>query len=160
MVNPKKIAMFLPACVLAAVTVLYAADQNKPAGGDAVNKSVAAAPAKPAPAASGVVVFKDPVTGQIRQPEAAEIRQLLQQAPVGKAAPMQTEAVRHLSGPRGEVGMTLPESSMISVVVTKGADGKLATECVGGGQAAAAARVTAGATASKKVENKEALDVK
>ena len=160
MVYLKKIATILPACVLAAVTVLYAADQNKPAGGDAVNKSAAAAPAKPAPAPSGVVVFKDPATGQIRQPEAGEMLQLLQKAPLPEGSLLQGEPVRQLQGPRGMVGMTVPESSMVSIVVTKGADGKLVTECVSGGQAAAAARAAAGTTASKTVENKEALDVK
>lgn len=162
MVNPM-MRIVLPMCVLAALTVVSAADQNKPAAPDGAKKTTQATPAKPAvsktaPAgAGGVVVFKDPVTGQIRQPDASEIGGLLQQGP-GAAAATAGEAVQELKGPGGAVGMTLPESSMVFMVATKEPDGRLVTDCVTGAKAAAA-RVAVGQTA-KKLEKKENLDVK
>ncbi len=146
-----KMGVVLLVCMLAAVTLLRAADPAKPAATDAT-----APAAKPAPAASGVVVFKDPVTGKIRQPEPEEIRQLLRQSPGGEGAVVQGETVRQVRGPQRGVGMILPESTMVSIVVTKGPDGKLSSECVSGGQKAAEARVAAAAQSKK---TKEASDV-
>jgi len=155
MVKPT-LRMILLACALVAVTVVCAVAQDKP---DAANKGAAAAPATK-PAAGGVVVFKDPVTGTIRQPDAAEIGQLQQQAAAAKTSMVTGATVQQIQGAGRGVGMMLPEDSMVSIVATKGADGKVTTQCVGGGQTAAAAKVAAGAQASKTPQTKEAPDVK
>lgn len=143
-----KMGVRLLVCVFAAAAWLSAADRDKPA-----------APSAAAPAAGGVVVFKDPATGQTRQPQPGEVRALLQKSPLSRSRLMRTE-VLELQGPGRGVGMTLPESTMVSIVVTKGPDGKLSGECVGGGQKGAQDRLAAAAHALRAAGNKGASDVK
>ncbi len=85
----------------------------------------------------GVVVFKDPATGKIRQPEASEIGTLVNQPaasaqrkaiPATASAPFTTKS--------GAVGVKLGADSMSYVVVTKSADGKMTQACVTGDKAA------------------------
>lgn len=104
--------------------------------------------------AGGVVVFIDPATGKIRQPDASEIGGLTTPAgPVGSRTPAtisqgqdpaapRTPATL-LQGPGGAVGIKLGEDSLTYMVVTKAPDGQLAMDCVTGDKAAAA-RVTPG----------------
>jgi hypothetical protein len=103
--------------------------------------------AAPAPPSAGVVVFIDPATGQIRQPEAAEIGTL---SP--PSAPSPTEGInaaaaaqrhtpdehREFRGAGGAIGVKLGDDSLSYMVVSKTSDGKLAEDCVTGADAAAA----------------------
>jgi len=91
----------------------------------------------PAPAkASGIMVFVDPTTRQIRQPDASEIGTL------GSASQSSTAAVpptapRTIQGTGGAVGLLLDDSAMSFMVATRKSDGKLDVECVtGAGEAA------------------------
>ena len=102
-----------------------------------------AAPEQPA-AAGGLVVFIDPDTGKIRQPDAAEIGTLSgTPAPAnagGANAPMARQPVTRPVEFRGVGnirGIKLGEDSLSYMVVTKTPDGKLAEACVTGDKAAA-----------------------
>jgi hypothetical protein len=132
----KKLANLLGISVLLASGLSSAYGQATPvtANGNQPPKTEKSAPApKVAPkvSAPGMVVFKDPVTGQIRQPNAGEIEELLQ-----SANPVQSLAIRRgaqtITGPGTAVGIRLDDSYMTSMVMTKGADGKLEMECVTG----------------------------
>jgi hypothetical protein len=92
---------------------------------------------KPAEKTPGVVVFIDPATGKIRQPDPSEIGALT--APAGPVAP-RTPATQ-LQGPNGAVGIKLSGESLTYMVVTKTPDGKLDMDCVTG-EKTANARVT------------------
>jgi hypothetical protein len=107
----------------------------------AVKATTQAAPQQAAPAA-GMVVFVDPVTGQIRQPDAAEIgtltgagngnaRTTLQSTPAS-AQPIM------INGPGGGIGVRLGEDSLSYMVVTRTPEGKLVEDCVTGEKAASA----------------------
>src|ERR1051325_10669895 len=85
----------------------------------------------------GVVVFIDPATVKIRQPDASEIGALI--APAGPVTP-RTPGTQ-LQGPGGAVGVKLGAESLTYMVVTKSPDGKLDMDCVTGDKAANA-RVT------------------
>jgi len=131
----------------AATATAFAADQP-PGPQDSKNAVQAsgkesapktAVPQKAAPA-GGVVVFIDPATGKIRQPDASEIGGLVP-AP-GSVAPKAPEPTM-IQGPGGAVGAMLGEDALTYMVVTAAPDGKLAMDCVTGDQAAAA-RVAAG----------------
>jgi len=116
---------------------------KKPAGDDRTGgKTAGATPLVPA---GGVVVFIDPATGKIRQPDASEIGGLV--PPAGPAPKALAPAL--IQGPGGAVGVRLGEDSLAYMVVTAAPDGKLATDCVTGDKAAAA-RVTAGPAAKAK----------
>jgi hypothetical protein len=109
----------------------------------------------PVPSAGGLTVFIDPATGRIRQPGADEIGALLSSRPAAAsgAAPV---VQRALQG--GGFAVTLDPSFDSYVVVSKNADGSLASDCVVGDEKAMTA-VTAGV---KKVpapqKKKGALD--
>jgi len=108
-------------------------------------KRTAARTATQQPAsAGGVVVFVDPATGKIRQPSPSEIGVL-----VGTTPPAAAPAVPTIHGPGGAIGMKLDDNSLVYTVVTKAPDGKLATECVEGGKAAAT-RVAGSGTSKAK----------
>ncbi len=115
----------------------------------------AAAEAKAAPAVpaqeGGVVVFRDPVTGKIRQPDAAEIGELTK----SKGSAAQANAGRHeeIYAAGGAVGLRLDDSMDVYMVVTRNPGGKLSTECVMG-RKAAAAKVNS-RTAAKRAENRD-----
>ena len=81
---------------------------------------------------NGLKVFIDPVTGQIRQPTAAEIGTLSEP----KAEAVQSQLTL-IAGPGGGVGAVLDDSTMMYMVVTKRPDGKLDMDCVTGDKAAA-----------------------
>lgn len=109
---------------------------------------------------SGMRVFKDPATGQLRAPTAEESAALdaqdkaIQTNKGGRQA-TQARAKRAVAvvRPDGSKTMTLDESSMTYSVATRNADGTLDMACVTGEQAAeklvnAAPSVTASAKAT------------
>ena len=125
-----------------------------------------AAPEQPA-AAGGLVVFIDPDTGKIRQPDAAEIGTLSgTPAPAnagGANAPMARQPVTRPVEFRGVGnirGIKLGEDSLSYMEVTKTPDGKLAEACVTGDKAAAdlVSKGVTPKTTTKK--SKEVLDDK
>lgn len=108
----------------------------------------AAAQEQSGAAQSGMVVVRDPQTGELRAPTAAESRALAPQGPSAgisakAAAPV---AVTHPGGARQ---VRLGERSLVYSVVTRGPDGKLAEQCVHG-EAAADKAVHAPASAQQK----------
>jgi hypothetical protein len=85
----------------------------------------------------GVIVAIDPVTKQIRQPEAAEVQALTG----GKktAAAVATTTLKKIQGPgQYGVGIVLDNTTMVYMVATKAADGTIANDCVTGEKAAVA----------------------
>lgn len=120
------------------------------------------APASPAPPAKGLVVFVDPVTGKIRQPDAAEIGALTAPRPGTAAAAPAAEAPLLMKyGPGGAVGVVLDSRYESFMVATKAPDGKLAMNCVEGARKAneaVAAAVKRSGKAARK-ENGEATRV-
>jgi hypothetical protein len=109
-------------------------EAGKPAGG----------PQQAAPA-NGVVVFVDPATGQIRQPDPSEIGALV--TPTNPAPKAPEPGL--MQGPGGAVGAKLGPDAMTYMVVTTSPDGKLALDCVDG-EKAANAKVTAPPAAKAK----------
>jgi hypothetical protein len=79
----------------------------------------------------GMVVVRDPLTGQLRAPTADELKALRAKTPAaaGLAAPGLPAAVSRSDGSRG---LRLGEKGMVYDVVTRGPDGKLTRECVQG----------------------------
>ena len=79
----------------------------------------------------GLVVVRDPQTGQLRAPTADELKELRAKAPAtaGLAAPRAQGTMSRRDGSRG---VRLGEKSMVYEVVTRGPDGKLTSECVQG----------------------------
>jgi hypothetical protein len=115
-------------------------------GKEPANKppAVPANPRQAAPA-GGVVVFIDPATGKIRQPDASEIGGLAPSPSLGSVVSKAPEPAlpAPIQGPGGAVGARLGEDSLTYMVVTTTPGGQLAMDCVTGGKAAAA-QVTAG----------------
>jgi hypothetical protein len=114
-------------------------------------------------APKGLVVFVDPVTGKIRQPEAAEIGGLVSPpAAPGAVAPLVEKPLVMKYGPAGAVGVVLDSRFESFMVVTKKPDGTLAMDCVTGAQKAdeAVAATTTPARPARKSDGKEAADVR
>jgi hypothetical protein len=106
----------------------------------AVKTTNQAAPQQAAPA-SGMVVFVDPLTGQIRQPDAAEIGELTAAGAGNVRAAARTAAPASLTtfnGPGGAVGVMLGDDSLSYSVVTRTPGAKFAEDCVTGEKAASA----------------------
>jgi len=127
-------------------------------------KKAAPPPGEPgASAAGGLVVFIDPVTGKIRQPDAAEIGRLVSlPSASGPAAPLVEEPLVMKVGPGGAVGVVLDSRFESFMVVTKAPGGKLAMDCVAGGKRAdeAVAAVTPPVKTARKPDGKEVPDVR
>ncbi|MBZ5623068.1 MAG: hypothetical protein LAQ69_30725 [Acidobacteriia bacterium] len=142
--------------ILSAVAA-YAAQADQPPPPQNSKAAVPAAPAKdparkPAQAApaGGVVVFIDPATGKVRQPDPSEIGTL---SPAPGTVPDRASATL-LQGPGGAVGTKLDESMLVYMVVTTAPDGKLAMDCVTGDKAAAT-RVASSQPPSAKETSKD-----
>lgn len=161
--------IILAVALLAACAVESGAQQTPKAPADqavpvkAPEKTTSqAAPQQSAPV-GGLVVFIDPATGKIRQPDAAEIGALTGSpapASVSGAASVTGSTMTH--GPGNTILVKLGDDSLSYMVVTKTPDGKLAEECVTGDKAAAALvskGVTPKTTAAPK-KAKEVLDDK
>jgi hypothetical protein len=96
----------------------------------------------------GMVVVRDAQTGKMRAPTPDELRALRAPAPsaalsAGTSRP-QSLAVRR----DGTRGVRLGDRTMVYEVVTRGADGRLSSECVHGDGAAAARLHGAGRSAA------------
>lgn len=111
------------------------ADQA-PSGKAPAKTTPQAAPQQTAPA-GGMVVFVDPVTGKIRQPDASEIGALTG-TPAATNQINTLAAPTMINGPGGTVGFKLGDDSLSYMVVTRTPDGKLAEDCVTGDKVAAA----------------------
>jgi len=99
---------------------------------------------------SGMVVVRDPQTGELRAPTAAESRALAPQGPsAGISAKAAAPAPALVTHPGGARQVRLGERSLVYSVVKRGPDGKLAEHCVQG-EAAADKAVRAPATAQQK----------
>lgn len=81
----------------------------------------------------GMVVVRDAQTGQMRAPTAAEARALAPPSAARLSAPAQPTMVTH---PGGSRQVRLGERGLVYSVVKRGADGKLAEQCVHGTEAA------------------------
>ncbi len=90
---------------------------------------------------AGLVIFIDPVTGKIRQPEPGEYEELVGPGLANRVAVPPLEVRR---GPGGSLSVMLDTSFDSFMVVTRQPDGKLSMQCVTGGTKANAA-VAAGA---------------
>jgi len=116
---PRRWALLL----VLAVTVLAPGQDNKR------QQAARTAPQKAqttSPAARGLKVFIDPVTGAIREAEQEEQSAL---------APLVAEAAavpQPLTHPSGAVGLQLGEDQMVFSVATIGPDGKLKMDCITG----------------------------
>lgn len=87
----------------------------------------------------GMVVVRDAQTGKMRAPTPDELRALRAKTPPSAAmagAPQAQALSNRRSGARG---VRLGEKTLVYDVVTRGADGKLSSECVHGEDAAEAA---------------------
>ena len=96
---------------------------------------VAALAADPVP--EGMTVVREPQTGKLRAPTAAELRAMratVQQP--GMAAPEPLKSTVRADGSRA---IDLGERGMVYSVMTRNADGGLAARCIKGGEAAARA---------------------
>jgi hypothetical protein len=154
---------------MASSTLTIAAGQTakSPATGDNTaaktqpKPAAEAAPVKPAPAvAGGMMVFIDPVTKQIRQPDASEIGALTGAASGNFSAATMPAADTTVYGPGLAVGMRLDESTMSYAVVSKRGDGSLKMDCVTGDKAAGAALQGAQPAKPQSIPaKKEVLDV-
>lgn len=89
---------------------------------------------------AGMVVARDPVTGQTRMATPAEVRALRQQAEAKGMAPAKAASAPVVRRENGTLHKHMGESSLVYSVARRQADGKLDTECVQGGDAAEAAQ--------------------
>lgn len=103
----------------------------------------------------GRVVFIDPATGKIRQPDAAEIGRLVSPAPARARVRPPLPA---LTGPGGAVGVLLDSRFDSLMIATKKPDGTLTMDCVTGDDAAAEA-LSSGAKAASTAGAHGTLDV-
>jgi hypothetical protein len=114
----------------------------------------------PSAGAAGLVVFIDPLTGKLVQPNAEDFAKL--SAPKGAAvapkAPARKAPVTFIYGPGNTVGMATPPESFSYAIVTTTPEGKLTLDCVVGAKAAND-RIAAGES-RKTPEAKGPLDEK
>lgn len=88
-------------------------------------------------ASAGMVVVRDAQTGKMRAPTPDELRALRAKAPPPAAAMTGSPQTQSLTNRRsGARGVRLGEKTMVYEVATRGADGKLTSECVHGADAA------------------------
>lgn len=149
--NARRVLAFLVSSSFAS-SLLFAQDAPP------ADKKTAAPPGAAAAPAKGLVVFIDPVTGKIRQPDPSEIGALTA-PPAGAAAPVVEPPLLMKTGAGGAVGVVLDSRFETFMVVTKKPDGTLAMGCVEGKKKADEA-VARGATAGGKPDGKEAPHVR
>jgi hypothetical protein len=124
----------IPACAAQSDPPAQQEDKRSPqTSGKEAGKAVDKAPSPPA-GAGGLVVFVDPVTGQLVQPSAEDIGKL-----VGPPAPQVAPKapLTFIYGPGNTVGITLPPELFSYAVATITPEGKLTLDCVVGDQTAA-----------------------
>jgi hypothetical protein len=93
------------------------------------------APPVAAAGQQGMVVARDPETGALRTPTAAEMKELAARRPATLAPPAPAVMVKRADGTRT---VRLGEKGLVYSVATRDASGKLAQQCVTGEQAASA----------------------
>lgn len=99
--------------------------------------SIQARAAAQAAGQEGMVVVRDPQTGQIRKPTADEMQALRAATPPSAAVTAgQAAQPSVVTRPNGTRGLRVGESHLVYDVVTRGADGKLSSQCVQGEAAA------------------------
>ena len=137
----QKNLLALPCAALCAALSFPAAAQEQ-------SGTTQPAAAQSGTAQSGMVVVRDPQTGELRAPTAAESRAL---APQGPSAGISAKAAAPaaVTHPGGARQVRLGERSLVYSVVTRGPDGKLAEQCVHG-EAAADKAAHAPASAQQK----------
>ncbi len=124
-------------------------------GSSPMKSEVVARPAEASPGSlAGSMVFIDPVTKQLRQPEAAEIAALINSRR-GNGA-VQLLPPKQIIGAGGAPGLVLGQEHEVATVVTKTPDGKLLMGEVTGLENARTAVVPGSQIAPKK----EVLDEK
>jgi hypothetical protein len=103
---------------------------------------------------AGMVVVRDAQTGKMRAPTPDELKALRARDPAPAALAAGTPPQHQALAPRrdGTRGVRLSDRTMVYDVVTRGADGKLSSECVHG---AAAAEAALGGTPSATDAHKE-----
>ena len=84
----------------------------------------------------GMVVARDPQTGELRLPTAAEMKELAAQRPATLAPPAAPLVIKRSDGTRQ---VRLGDKGLVFSVVTRDANGKIAQQCVTGEHAADAA---------------------
>jgi hypothetical protein len=92
-------------------------------------------PASAAAQDPGMVVVRDPQTGQLRAPTPAELQAL---RPPPAVAPRAAARPALVTSPDGSRHLRMGEQGMVYSVVTRAGDGKLAGQCVQGEDAAEA----------------------
>lgn len=90
---------------------------------------------------AGSVVVRDPVTGELRAPSAAELR-ALRATPAPGTAQTGAQPPQPVVRADGTRALRLGDGGMVYSVATRGADGQLKEHCVSGSQAAAPAPAT------------------
>ena len=86
----------------------------------------------------GMVAVRDAKTGKMRAPTADELKALRAQTPAAASAAGAAKPKAQALAPRrdGARGVRLGEKTMVYEVITRGADGKLSSECLHGDGAA------------------------
>lgn len=132
-------------CAVSAVSICLGQDPKNTAANPDRNQAAAkSAEPKTKPVAEtaapvgGVVVFVDPATGRVRQPDASEIGKLNGTPKMSNLAV--ESAPTMISGPNGAIGMKLGGKFRVYSVASQATDGKVQTECVQG-EAGVKARV-------------------
>jgi len=91
--------------------------------------------AEPTPGQQGMVVVRDPQTGELRAPTATEAQALHGNAAQRRAPAQRVESI----GPGGSRKVQLGRSALVYSVAKRGPDGALQEQCVNGEEAAHAA---------------------
>jgi hypothetical protein len=141
-----------------------ASQPEKPVATNSAPQKVNEAAPKSLPVASGMRVFVDPVTGQMREPEAWEEQELsrqqqreaLREGRVNPRGERQMTSAAPIYHPSGAVGMQLGEDQMSYSVAKVNPDGTLSTDCLPNQQAASKWLKSSGQTPVRK----EKLDEK
>jgi len=123
--------------------------KKAPSDGAAGSAQQAGDAPKP-PASGGLLVFIDPATGRVVQPNESDIRKLSVTHEPGVAVKSQEQFIQ---GPGNAVGVRLDPSSFSYAVATRAPDGKIALDCVTD-ESAANSQVQSGASGNSAVKPK------
>ena len=85
---------------------------------------------------NGMVVVRDPQTGKMRAPTLDELKVLRSKTPAPAALSSTPRAAALGTRHDGARGVRLGDRTMVYEVVTRGADGKLSSQCVEGADSA------------------------
>lgn len=112
-------------------------------------------PAEAPPRAEGMVVVRDPETGQLRAPTQAEMQAITSSA--GSAGSARATPPQHqlITGADGSRHVKLGESGLVYSVVTRDGKGRLERHCVHGADAADRALQHSHSSDSKETQDHE-----